>query len=93
MKLFKVYAVQGKYLIYKLRRSVLEKLLDRIYGIDPNIYEWDTVAVFSSKKEAERFMNEGIFPFEDEVIDKRISDWKVDYELYWKEWNKREEIA
>ena len=90
-KLFKVYAVEGKYPIYKPRRSMFGELSDRIYGISPNIYAWETVAIFSSKKEAEKFIDEGVFPFDNEVKEKRVGDWRVDYELHWKEWNKLEE--
>lgn len=90
-KLIKVYAVEGKYQIHKPYRSRAGKLFDLIYDIDPNIYSWDIVAVFSERKEAERFIKEDVFPYDDEVKGKRVNDWKVDYELYWKEWNKKEE--
>jgi len=92
MELFKVYAVQSKFIVHKPSRSMFGELFDQIYHIDPNIYTWDTVAIFSQREEAEKYLKEGVFPFDDEIVDKRIADWKVDYELYWKEWNKLEEV-
>ncbi len=91
-KLFKVYVVQGEYLMDNpIPQSIISKILTRLYGLDDKIHMWDTVAVFSNHKKAKEFKNNGVFPFEDEVVGRRIQDWKVDYEIYWKEWNKLEE--
>jgi hypothetical protein len=91
-KLFKVYAVVAKYAYSEKSKSFFDYLFKHILRIkdEPQTFEM-TMAVFSQRKEAEKYIKEGNYPYAGEEIKIRIDDWKVDYELYWKEWNKLED--
>ena len=82
-KLFKVYAVKVNFPL-KIRNTGL-------FAFGTETYDrWDTVAIFSTRKGAENCIGKGDFPFADEARGTRIDEWKIDYEIYWEEWNKLE---
>ena len=83
MKLIKVYAVKINFPL-KIRNMGLFAFGTETYD------QWNTVAIFSTRKKAENYIGKGAFPFADEARGSRIDEWRVDYDIYYKEWNELE---
>ena len=91
-KLIKVYAVVAKKEIKK-PKSFLDSLFNMILrGGRIKEYNRYSLAVFSTRKKAEKWMDDdNNLSFDFHPQDCRIQTWRVDYEILWKEWNKKEE--
>ena len=104
-KLTKVYAAEVNF-PEKIETGI--GIFHRNYTI---MYRWVIIAVFSTKKDANKHIHEKNYAFADEVRGERIieweiddedivwygdrakvNDWRVDYEIYFEEWNKLQEV-